>query len=401
MKVLMISDTEAKGGAAIAAARMARAFARSGMEVGMVVNDPQDGPPVGPWRRFVIRSEKTAEWGEIPVASLENEVNAALSGVLDEFQPDAVSVHNIHGGGKVGWNVEMVRMCADRIPTIWSLHDMWSFTGRCAYPGVCERFSTGCDGLCPLSNQYPFLCREQIAEQFARKSRVLQEAKMLAAATPSRWMEAMAERGIWKDRLIRTISNCIDSDIYRPHNKTVAKAWLGIPEDRSALLACAADFSDERKGAALMIHSLPLLRQKPLTLLVMGNRGMFPSVEGVTVLDLGFVTDPQRKAMAYSAADVLIHPALEDNLPNTVAEALSCGTPVAGFKIGGMADMVLQGETGFLSESQTSEGLAQAVDRCLKNGPLQNKSARSHALQTMNEERFVDSWTRLVEDIET
>lgn len=393
MKVLLISDTEAKGGAAIAAARMARAFVRSGMEVGMVVNDPQDGPPAGPWRRFVIRSEKTADWGEVPVASLEDEVNAALSDVLDEFQPDAVSVHNIHGGGKVGWNVEMVGMCANRVPTVWTLHDAWSFTGRCAFLGNCTEFLEQCGGRCPTPGDYPFLPLEKIAGEFARKRHVLHASRYLAAASPSGWMAECAKSGIWKGREVRVVANCLDTSVYRPRGNS--RKRLGLAPHKDTVLLCAANLDDSRKGMDLALQALEKTKRGPLQVLVMGGGGVFPVLPGISFVSFGFVKSPDRKAEVYSAADVMLHPAREDNLPNTVLECLACGTPVAGFDVGGMKDLLGQGESGCLAANVAGEDLAVCMDRCLQDGWEMGVAARERVVKNFSERNMVAQWTKL------
>lgn len=396
MRVLFVSDTECKGGAAIAAARMAHALSGAGVELGMVVNDPQEGPPAGLWERFVVRSEAQAHWDAAPVPAFEAEVGDELTRVLDSFRPDAVSIHNIHGGGKVGWSVDMVRICAERVPTTWTLHDTWSFTGRCAYPGSCQRFLGQCGGECPTAGTYPFLAPDKIAGAFARKLEVLRNARFLAAVAPSRWMAACAAKGGWRGRTIRVIHNCLDTTVYRPINRIKARQELGLAPGERVALACAADFSDPRKGADLLAEALPRVGLGPLVLLLMGGGAGVPHMEGVTVRSLGFVRDAQRKALVYSAADVMIHPAREDNLPNTVLESLACGTPVAGFNIGGMADLVVRGETGALSATVDPQGLALAMETCLERSGSLSGQCRRHVAEKCGPENWSAQWMALI-----
>ncbi|OIQ50041.1 D-inositol-3-phosphate glycosyltransferase [Pseudodesulfovibrio hydrargyri] len=394
MRVLLISDTEAKGGAAIAAARMARALAEAGVELGMAVNDPVEGPAAGPWERFVLRSARTADWSETPVPALEDEVNGALRGILDEFQPDAVSVHNIHGGGKVGWNVNMVGLCAKRVPTVWTLHDAWSFTGRCAFPGNCPEYADTCGKRCPSPDGYPFLDRSRISREFSRKQRVLHTAEQLAAVTPSRWMAELARKGIWQGREVRVIPNCLDATVYRPREDAAKR--LGIDPARRTVLLCAADFADSRKGFDLALEALATGKCGPLQALVMGRGGDLPEWPGVSVVPLGFVDGPERKSLVYSAAHVMLHPAREDNLPNAVLESMACGTPVAGFAVGGMPDLVTTGENGVLSEDVSGPGLAEAMGRCLRNSRSMGVAARQHVLENFTGQQLSERWMELV-----
>ena len=393
---MFLSDTEAKGGAAIAAARMARALAGAGMEVGMVVNDPQDGPPAGPWQRFVVRADLAVDWSLVPDADAEQQALHQFAAVLDTFSPDAVSIHNIHGGGKVGWSVDMVRRCAERVPTTWTLHDTWSFTGRCAYLNGCRMFPDQCGKACPTSDEYPFLSPDQIPGEYSRKLDVLRSAPMLAAVAPSAWMAQTAAWSGWRDRKIRIIPNCLDTSVYLPVDPVWAREELGINPDMEVILLCADDLNDPRKGTDLALRTLKMLH-RPLTLLVMGCGGKsFPKPWRGAIRDLGFVSDPRRKAIVYSAADVMVHSALQDNLPNTVMESLACGTPVAGFAIGGISDMVVQGQTGFLSDEVSAEGLASALEKCLSNAPALERAARKHVEQSFSSVQIVARWLRVI-----
>ena len=394
MRVLLISDTEAKGGAAIAAARMAKALAKAGHQVGMAVNDPQGGPPAGPWQRFVIRPSEPIDWSQVPAPPLEAKVLVGLAQTVSQFAPDAVSVHNIHGGAKVGWSVDMVRFCAERMPTIWTLHDTWSFTGRCAYLDGCPLFSEQCDARCPSTNEYPFLNQESVSGEFARKRAVLSESHRLAAAAPSHWMASLAGQGLWQPSKVHHLPNCLDSNVFYPGDRHAARRELNIATRGKVLLLCAADFDDPRKGAVLGINALQKLNS-PLTLLVMGRADKIPNIPGVTVVNLGFVTDPTRQVAAYRAADVMMHPAVQDNLPNTVLESLACGTPVAGFDVGGMADVVQQGKSGYLSTSITPEGLAHALTQCLAGAEALGMTGRTHIIEHFSELNIVTRWTAL------
>ncbi|WP_338668968.1 glycosyltransferase [Pseudodesulfovibrio methanolicus] len=399
MRVLLISDTEAKGGAAIAAARMACALGKAGHEVGMVVNDPQEGLPAGPWQRYVVRAEESIPWNRVPDASLEAEALGGLERTLNEFSPDAVSVHNIHGGARVGWSVDLVRLCAGRVPTVWTLHDTWSFTGRCAYLDGCSLFRDGCDERCPTTGEYPFLRPGGVSAEFSRKAGVLRVSPGLAAAAPSRWMAELAACGLWRGREVRLLPNCLDTAAYAPGDRAEARRALGLAVEGRVLLLCAANFGDPRKGVGMAREALKRLGA-PLTLLVMGRADDLPDLPGVTVKRLGFVADQARQIMAYRAADAMLHPALQDNLPNTVLESLACGTPVAGFDVGGMGDLVLDGLTGRLAASVTPEGLAEAAIDCLERSETLGAAGRAHVLEQFSEAWMAARWTALIQTLQ-
>src|SRR5690349_20255237 len=158
MHVAMLSDDETKGGAGIAASRLAEALQRSGHRVTRIVHlaSGQDHS----WNTVSLDS---TSWSWMPsltrtilpfqirnIFEMQSAQNR-LDKVMDSLSPDVVNVHNLHsyGARRAGWSVGLVKICANRAPTVWTLHDMWSFTGRCAYSYDCQKFLNGCDATCP------------------------------------------------------------------------------------------------------------------------------------------------------------------------------------------------------------------------------------------------------------
>ncbi len=152
---------------------------------------------------------------------------------------------------------------------------------------------------------------------------------------------------------------------------------------------------------AYLIEALRLLPVRPLTLLTMGEGAMPSDRDGVTVHPLGYVYEEERKALAYSAADLFVHPAPVDNLPNVVLEALACGTPTVGFAIGGMPDMVRPGVTGWLSETVSAAGLATtlalALDAIAVPGQTLRAKCRSVAETEYSQAHQAERYTALFE----
>jgi glycosyltransferase involved in cell wall biosynthesis len=131
------------------------------------------------------------------------------------------------------------------------------------------------------------------------------------------------------------------------------------------LLFTAVRLTERRKGAHLLESALRSVRFRPLTLITLGLGNLPIEDEGVRVHSLGYLDHERTMALAYNAADVVVHPAPVDNLPNTVMESIACGTPVVAFPTGGIPDMVRPGITGWLAEGLSSESLGVALDRAL------------------------------------
>ena len=359
MRILLLSDTESIGGAGIAAARLARALADLGHEIAMAVNHPQAGPAAGPWQRFHLGSSPL-NWEQVPNLQGEKHTLGQLQKIFTDFRPQAVSIHNLHGGLKAGWSVNLVSLCASKVPTVWTLHDMWSFTGRCAYNGSCQGYLSHCGGYCPTFDEYPFWPVQKIEETFCKKASMLVNGGMVASC-PSHWLAKRAGKGLWRNSRIEVIPNGLDLETYRPLLRQDARQCLGLAQEGPFVLLAAADLNDPRKGLHFVAEALENVETNRLTLLTMGKSTDLDF--SAPHVHLGFLSEKDQ-VTAYNAADLYLHAAKADNLPNTIAEALACGTPVVGLSCGGVPEMIEDDKTGLLTKANKIE-FGRAVDRAL------------------------------------
>jgi glycosyltransferase involved in cell wall biosynthesis len=140
---------------------------------------------------------------------------------------------------------------------------------------------------------------------------------------------------------------------------------LGIESSTPCILAAADNLTDRRKGGELLINALRQLSPQPLTFITMGSDPFEIEINGIEVLHLGYIDHDRTKVLAYSAADIFVHPALADNLPNTILESMACGTPVVGFPIGGVPEMVRPGISGWLANEVSDVALADMLQIAL------------------------------------
>ncbi|MFO0968532.1 MAG: glycosyltransferase [Gemmataceae bacterium] len=390
MRILMLSDHETQGGAAVAASRLAEGLAERHEVLRCVLNP--DGE-THPWSTrplagagFLARQAFRLARRFLPVAwyrpGYRRAAFSRLKHVLDRFRPDVINVHNLHGGFERGWGTDLVDLCATHAPTVWTLHDMWSFTGRCAYAYDCRAFETGCSGACPTRQEYPALKPAQITPAWQERRDLMRRHANLSAVAPSRWLAREASLGLWKMRRVDVIPYGLPLELYRPVDRKEARRRLGLPLEGPIVLIAAHSLSERRKGADILPDVWPRLKT-PFTLAAMGH-GQVSAGEHIQVRPLGFIGEPFRQALAYSAADLLLHPAPVDNLPNVVLEAIACGTPVVGFDIGGMPDMVRAGESGWLAGTLNGESLAHTLERALNEiggGTTLRTSCRALALR--------------------
>jgi len=374
MHIAIISDLETQGGAAVAANRLTCGLCDLGHRVSRLVWRPTGGrhswethrlPGLWPLplrmralRRLVPQSGK-----EILNRKM---IQSRICEVLADLRPDVVNIHNFHStAGQDGWSADLAATCLKFAPTVWTLHDMWSFTGRCAYSYDCRKFITGCDSTCPTPEEYPALAPDRIKPAWELRRRVFAGNSGLVAVTPSQWLATEARAGLWAGHHVQVIPNGLPLQSFKPCDRAQARAQLGIDAQGPVLLMVADNLTERRKGGQILIEALGQLSTQRLTLLTLGaGRFELPGT-GVRVHPLGFKSQPEELAVAYSAADALVHPAPVDNLPNVVVESIACGTPVIGFPIGGMVDMVRPGQTGWLAAEVSSQSLSQAIQGAL------------------------------------
>jgi glycosyltransferase involved in cell wall biosynthesis len=312
---------------------------------------------------------------------------------LSQFSPQLVHLHWIAGG-----LVSIEELSALRAPIVWTLHDTWAFTGGCHYTGPCERYSGQC-GACP---QLQSGKEGDISQRILRRKSRAFSALNITVVAPSRWLAEKALRSsLFKDRRIEVIPNGLDTDAFKPIPKEVARNYLSLDSDRMVLLFAAETLTDPRKGGDLLVRALGQLGS-PCTLLTFGGGGGLCDVgPNVEVRSLGRLTDTASLAMAYSAADAFICPSREDNLPNTVAEALSCGTPCVAFNVNGLPDMIEHQSNGWLAKPFDPADLAKGI-RWIGAQSHQNElrtAARAKALSNYSIEVMTERYCSLYAEL--
>jgi len=356
MKVLVVSDHARRGGAAIAGHRLARAMQSQGHQVHFTaVHDDGDGD-VEP-----IPLPSLRRGASIAPAALALPAAARLRRWVRRCEPDVVHVHNIHGARHRGLSTLALAAVAERTPVVWTLHDMWSLTGRCSYPGDCRRYASQCTTSCPTAHAYPDLRPQLIPLAHVEKKTLIRRGRLVAVA-PSGWLADEARHGPWASQQVHHIRNGLPLDVFHPRRRSTARLRLGVdPSPHPLLCFAAADLDDPRKGMQLLLDALHLV-ERPVRVLLIGQRRRLPQLPNHVKLVASLTPSTEdERADAFAAADVTVHAALEDNLPNTIAESLCVGTPVVGFAIGGVREMLSAPDAGWLASSVSSRALADAL----------------------------------------
>ncbi|MFD0793143.1 glycosyltransferase family 4 protein [Mucilaginibacter litoreus] len=378
MKVALINTSDAGGGAAEACTRLLKALKQQGIEATMVVQhktreqDSVIGVNDSFWGK--LREKFNFLWERIPFILFyerEKAVRFAFS-----TAPSGTTIHNakaikeadiIHlhwtNAGFLSIS-EIKKLLAFNKPVIWTLHDMWAFTGGCHYSGPCRYFENQCGNCYFLRNPHD----DDISHDgWLRKSRMFAAAKNLQVVTCSHWLGEQAMKStLLKGFMVKAIPNPIDTDFFAPKPQNKAREKWKISVSAKIILFGAANINDRRKGITFLVDALHHLKSTAnddnIEIVIFGKNKHFDvSALPFLVHQLGIIKSPAELVEIYSMADVFVSPAVEDNLPNMIMEAMACATPVVAFDTGGIPDLIDHRVNGYLASFKSPEDMAKGI----------------------------------------
>jgi glycosyltransferase involved in cell wall biosynthesis len=402
MKVTLINTSDAGGGAPAACLRLLKALALAKVDARLLVQYKKTGERVeGIVKGFITKLKAKADFlrERIPfmifherdksVRFAFSTANAGTSIVKQPLVANADIIH-LHWTNSGFLSIADLKELVDTgKPIVWTLHDMWVFTGGCHYSGTCDNFMREC-GNCPFLrdagdndiSHSGWLC----------KAALFKRAKNVTFVTCSKWLAGVAKQSsLIKDLRIEAIPNPIDIDIYSPKDKIAARKKRGIDPSAKVILFGAANINDRRKGISYLVDALNILKADypqsgEIEIVIFGKNKHFDVTQlPFKVHELSLITSQDELAEIYSMADVFVTPSLEDNLPNTIMEALACGTPVVAFNTGGIPEMVDHQQNGYLAEFKNAADMAKGLHETL-NGD-------ANALAASARQKVLDNYT--------
>ena len=382
MKIVIISKSDTTGGAAIAAKRLKDALQANGHNVNMLVQEKESNDPTiyttgdsslkKKWNfvLFVIErlyflffeKSKAIRFAFSPAIAGED-----ISSHTLVKQADIIHIHWFNQGYlSLNGLKKLIKL---NKPIVWTLHDMWAFTGGCHYSGDCENYKFAC-GNCKFL-KHPG-SRDLSTKIYKKKVKTLKGSN-IQFVTCSNWLSDKAKQSSMLQGFnIQSIPNPIDTITFSPKEKTVVRHNLGLPLDKKLILFGSANIADERKGLKYLIEALKKLDQdehfskNDLEIVMFGksNEELLSQIS-YKISNLGIVKGENSIADVYCAADVFVLPSIEDNLPNTIMESLACGTPVVAFNIGGIPEMIDHKINGYLAEFKSVDDLVNGIQYVL------------------------------------
>lgn len=385
MKNLIISSYDNQGGAARAAYRLHQGLQSINVSSSMLVQNKytDDETVIDPSTKLSKGFAKLKPSLDKLPLQLYPDCNRQFSPQwypdtiarkVNEINPDIINLHWVNAG-----YVRIETLAKFKKPIIWTLHDMWAFTGGCHYHQECDRYTKSC-GACP---QLKSLKKQDLSNWIWKRKANAWKDLNLTIVTPSKWLAKCAKSSsLFKRYPVEVIPYGIDVFTYKPVDRQVARDLLNLPQDKQLILFGAINpTSDRRKGFHLLQQALKILSESSykdrIELVVFGaSKSANTLALNLKSHYLGKLSDEISLALVYAAADVFVAPSIQDNLPNTVMEALACGTPSVAFNIGGIPDMIEHQKNGYLAQSIDSKDLAQGITwvledsdryRCLSN----------------------------------
>jgi glycosyltransferase involved in cell wall biosynthesis len=396
VKVLHLNQSDLNGGAAIAAYRLHSGLKRLKIDSQLLVydklsDDPTVNLPVSKVTRAIAKlSPGLAELPKFlypqrqATAFSFNWLPDKISHIAKQFEPDIINLHWL-GDGYLPINA-LTRL---GIPLVWTLHDMWAFTGGCHYAGECDRYQTAC-GQCPQLGSYQ---RWDLSRWIWWQKSTTYPKLTLVIVSPSQWLADCASTSQLLQQVdIRVIPHGINCQKYRPLNQVFARQTLNLPQDKSIVIfGAVAATSDERKGFSSLVKALRKISQTHWKSKI--EVAIFGSSEPVQGIDIGFkahylgyLRDEVSLTLLYSAGDVMVVPSLQEAYGQTALEAMACGTPVVAFHSTGLVDVVKHRETGYLASPFSPDDLASGISWVLEDHDRQRQLSLNAS--TMAKESF-------------
>ncbi len=377
MKIALINTSDLQGGAAIACYRLAEALGKEeDLDVKMIVKEKTSNSD------FVVSANPSAlseKRGKLNFALekatfLRHESDKSMRFLFSHpnfgqdiskmpavKEADVVHFHWVNKGFLSFGSLK--KLLSLNKPIVWTLHDMWPFTGGCHYSAACENYQKACGNCFLLKSPKA----NDLSSKIWKKKKKLYGQADLHIVTCSGWLSGIASSSsLFHNVPVQNIPNTIDLNLFKPKEK--------VTKQKSTILFQAMNINDKRKGLKYFLEAMQIIEKeyaefsKTIELLIFGKdtKSQIDDLS-IDVNYLGILKTQEDIINAYHRSDVFVIPSLEDNLPNTIMESMACGVPVVGFETGGIPEMVAHKKTGFIAAQKDSRQLAEGIIWVLEN----------------------------------
>lgn len=307
---------------------------------------------------------------------------------------DIIHLHWINNGF-----VNISQLSKIKKPIVWTLRDMWPFTGGCHYSMNCKKFMAGCGNCTHLNSN-----KTHDLSHFLVQQKRKHYTKNIHFVGISNWISFEAQNSyLLKEYKVKTIYNNVNCSSFKPIDKNTAKEILGLDLNKKVILTGAQSLNDSYKGFDKYLETVKLLKDKQDYLFAFfGNldKKLFKNLN-IDYKSFGFITGDISLRLIYSAADVFIAPSIEEAFGKTLAEAMACGTPVVCFDSTGPKDIVDHLINGYKAEPYSNNDLKKGIEWVLQNEHYKKlcKEARKKAVSAFDTKLISSQYIELYQEI--
>lgn len=416
MRVLLINTSERIGGAAVAASRLMESLKNNGIKTKLLVRDKQTDQisVIGlerswlhvwkfVWERVIIWRSNHFKKNNLFAVDIANTGTDITS--LPEFEEaDVIHLHWINQGMLSLRNIQKILHSGK--PVVWTMHDMWPCTGICHHARECTNYQQECHD-CPFI--YGGGSKKDLSYRIFRKKQKLYKNSPISFVTCSQWLEKQAQKSaLLNGQRVISIPNPINTNLFKPHDKREAREKYMLPQEGKLILFGSVKTTDKRKGIDYLIESCNILATKypelkeTLSVVVFGNQStQLEQVLPFRVYPLNFVSNEHELVDIYNAVDLFVTPSLEENLPNTIMEAMACGIPCVGFNVGGIPEMIDHLHNGYVAQYKSADDFANGIHWALTESDYEvlSEQACRKAVANYSEsiiaKRYIDLYNKV------
>jgi len=419
MKILHVNTNDISGGAARAAFRLHESLLQNNINSQMLVAEKKSDITsiIALSNENLIKKiknrlykvilnklslgkyEKTISkyWGPFSPQIISNK-NLAKN--INEINPDIVHLH---------W------ICADFLsiediakinaPIVWSLHDMWAFTGGChlvaSTTQMCDKYIRNCGNCDFLGSKKT---KDLSFKVLQRKKKAFMKISNMAIIGVSNWMAGCAKKSaLFSDKKVVCLPNPLNTGVFKPMDKMQARILWNLPKDKKLVLFGAVlATSTPYKGYDLLVEALNEISSQNVEFVVFGSSEPKNSPKlSHKIHYLGHLNDDVSLVSLYSASDVMVVPSRREAFGQTASEAMSCGTPVVAFEIGGLPDIIDRKTNGYLAQPFDTSDLAKGIDWVLNSEHYDDlaKKAREKTVREFDYGVVAKKYIELYEEV--
>ena len=369
IKVIHLSKSRSGGGAAIAASRIVNYLQAQGVHASLIVQNKLGVLYfiIEKLIFLIFETDKSMRfYFSIPVIGARIKIK----------NTDIIHLHWVNGGFL---SLRRLRKIVNsNIPVVWTMHDMWPITGGCHYSTLCDKFvlKTNCYP-CPYT-------RTRIASVLLKKKRDIMSK--VTIVTPSNWLASEVRAAGFEATVIH---NPIKE--FYPINRLSAHEALGLPSDRKYILFGAVNINNPLKGVERFSWITDRLKHLDNLSVIIFGKEKHEIDFGLHTIRIPYIDSIDTLRNVYSVADCFVITSLADNLPNTVIESLMCGTPVVGWDVGGIPEMIEHKKSGYIADNATDMtiGIQHVLNHNLR------QKARESAINKYDPEEAITKYINL------